>query len=45
MCRDLPQAVAVKLYLSYVRPVLEYGSAVWRSGLREIDALALEQVH
>ena len=44
MCRDLPQAVAVKLYLSYVRPVLEYGSAVWHSGLREIDALAIERV-
>ena len=40
----IPQAVAVELYLTYVCPLLEYGSAVRHSGLREINALALERV-
>ena len=44
MARDLPLPVASKLYVYYVRPVLEYASLVWHGSLREEDAMSLERI-
>ena len=43
MMNDLPDQVARKLYLFYVRPTLEYASVVWHGSINEEEAIALER--
>ncbi len=44
MARKMSPAVLSKLYIHYVRPLMEYGSPVWHSSLREEEATALERI-
>ena len=44
MARDLPADLVSKLYLTYLRSVLEYASPVWHGGLSTSDELALEKI-
>ena len=41
MARELPSSVAIKLYLCYVRPSLEYAAPVWHGSILENDATKL----
>ena len=44
MSRTLPSDVIAKLYLHYVRPVLEYASPLWHSATPATTALAMERI-
>ena len=44
MSRTLPLDVIAKLYLHYVRPVLEYASPLWHSATPATTALAMERI-
>ena len=44
MSRNLSLDVIAKLYLYYVRPVLEYASPLWHSATPATTALALERI-
>ena len=41
---SLPSDVIAKLYLHYVRPVLEYASPLWHSATPATTALAMERI-
>ena len=42
MANELSVALATKLYLYYIRPVLEYAAQVWHGPLTEEEVLTLE---
>ena len=42
MARELPADLICRLYVSCVRPVLEYASPVWHGGISRQQAIALE---
>ena len=44
MARYLPLHVTEKLYLSYVRPTLEYACPVWHASITAEQALCLERI-
>ena len=44
MSHQLPRAVTIRLFKSYVRPTMEYASAVWHGSLKEEDALSIERI-
>ena len=44
MARNLQRDLVSKLYLSYVRPCMEYASPVWHSGLTTSEATTLERL-
>ena len=44
MSNDLPLPVATQLYIYYVRPTMEYASAVWHGSLREDNAMSIERI-
>ena len=44
MSNDLPLPVATRLYIYYVRPTMEYASAVWHGSLREDNAMSMERI-
>ena len=44
MSKDLPPDVIKKLYIYYVRPVMEYASPVWHGSITEEEAIAMERV-
>ena len=44
MSHQLPRAVTIRLFKSYVRPTMEYSSAVWHGSLKEDDALSIERI-
>ena len=44
MSCEFPNAVVEKLYLHYLRPLLEYAAPVWQGSLNESDATALERM-
>ena len=43
MSNDLPLPVATR-HIYYVRPTMEYASAVWHGSLREDNAMSIEQI-
>ena len=44
MARELPADLICRLYVSCVRPVLEYASPVWHGGITRQQAIALERI-
>ena len=44
MAQELSSSVAIKLYLCYVRPSLEYAAPVWHGSILENDAIKLERI-
>ena len=44
MSYQLPRAVTIRLFKSYLRPTMEYASAVWHGSLKEEDALSIERI-
>ena len=44
MPHQLPRAVTIRLFKSFVRPTMEYASAVWHGSLKEEDALLIERI-
>ena len=44
MPNGLPLPVATRLYIYYVRPTMEYASAVWHGSLREDNAMSIERI-
>ena len=44
MSHQLPRAVTIRLFKSYLRPTMEYASAVWHGSLKEEDALSIERI-
>ena len=43
MSNDLPLPVAIRLYIYYVRPTMEYAS-LWHGSLREDVAWSIERI-
>ena len=41
---QLPAKLTCHLYITYVRPMMEYACPVWHSSVSAVDALALERV-
>ena len=44
ICREVNTDISCKIYLSFVRPVLEYACPVWHSDINAEQSLALERV-
>ena len=44
MAKELPADLVSKIYITYVRPTLEYASPVWHGDLSKQQSLALERV-
>ena len=44
MSHQQPRTVTIRLFKSYVRPTMEYASAVWHSSLKEEDASSIERI-
>ena len=44
MAKELPADLVSKIYITYVRPTLEYASPVWHGDLSKQHSLALERV-
>ena len=44
MSHQLPAKLTCHLYITYVRPMMEYACPVWHSSASAADALALERV-
>ena len=44
MSHQLPRAVTIRLFKSFVCPTMEYASAVWHGSLKEEDALSIERI-
>ena len=44
MCHDLTPDIASKIYLFYLRPLLEYACPVWHASLTADQALSLERI-
>ena len=44
MSHQLPRAVTIRLFKSYVRPTMEYASAVRHGSLKEEDAFSIERI-
>ena len=44
MSHHLRGPLTTKLYLSYVRPTMEYASPLWQGSIREEDALQPERI-
>ena len=45
MSHQLPRAVTIRLFKSYIRPTREYASAVWHGSLKEEDARLIDRAH